>query len=129
MASGASAIGPTSYGLRAGVVEAILILGLTLLAAPLRSWLEKSFRALFERETALYREVVARIGTRAGKYRQLPDLLSYIESQTASSLSLRRVKIVLRDDGLNGAGAPAGEANGQDAWLTERLFKAVATNG
>src|SRR5438034_2830937 len=81
-----------NYGLRAGVVEALLILALTLLAAPLRGWLEKSFRALFERETALYREVVARIGSSAGKYRQLPELLSYIESQTASSLSLRRVK-------------------------------------
>src|SRR5204863_3570964 len=38
------------YGVRAGVVEAILILGLTLLAAPLRGWLERSFHALFERE-------------------------------------------------------------------------------
>src|SRR6267142_696509 len=49
------------YGLRAGAVEAILILALTLLAAPLRGWLEKRFRALFERETALYRDVVARV--------------------------------------------------------------------
>ncbi|HYX29198.1 MAG TPA: hypothetical protein VE863_11575, partial [Pyrinomonadaceae bacterium] len=38
------------YGLRAGVVEAILILCLTLLAAPLRGWLERSFRSLFQRE-------------------------------------------------------------------------------
>jgi signal transduction histidine kinase len=84
------------YGLRAGVIEAILILALTLLAAPLRGWLEKRFRALFERETALYREVVAHIGAHAGQYRRLPELLGFIESQTASALSLRRVKIVLR---------------------------------
>src|SRR5437870_3712642 len=109
------------YGLRAGVVEAILILALTLLAAPLRGWLEKSFRALFERETALYREVVARIGTQAGRYHQLSDLLSYIESQTASSLSLRRVKIVLREQ-LNGTTT-------EDAMLTQRLFKAADRNG
>jgi len=109
------------YGLRAGVVEAILILALTLLAAPLRGWLEKSFRALFERETALYREVVARIGTQAGKYHQLSDLLSYIESQTASSLSLRRVKIVLREE-LSGTAT-------DDAVLTQRLFKAADRNG
>lgn len=83
------------YGFRAGVVEAILILALTLLAAPLRGWLERSFRGLFQRETALYRDVVAQISTHAGNYRQLPDLLAAIESQTAASLPVRRVKIVL----------------------------------
>lgn len=84
------------YGIRAGVIEAILILALTLLAAPLRGWLEKRFRALFERETALYRDVVARVGAQSGQHRQLPELLTFIESQTASALSLSRVKIVLR---------------------------------
>src|SRR5712691_1093474 len=86
------------FGLRAGVVEAILILALTLAAAPLRGWLDRSFRALFERETALYREVVARIGAQAGHYRQLAELLGFIETETANALSLRRVKIVLRSD-------------------------------
>src|SRR5712664_1401726 len=97
------------YGLRAGVIEAILILALTLLAAPLRGWLERRFRALFERETALYREVVAHVGAHAGRYRRLPELLAFIESQTAGALSLRRVKIVLRpgdDDGVS-TGNPA----------------------
>jgi signal transduction histidine kinase len=84
------------FGLRAGVIEAVLILALTLLAAPLRGWLEKSFRSLFERETALYREVVAQIGSRASQYRQLDQLLSSIEAQTAGVLSLRRVRILLR---------------------------------
>jgi signal transduction histidine kinase len=88
------------YGFRAGVVEAILILALTLLAAPLRGWLERSFRSLFQRETALYRDVVAHIGASAGQYRQLTDLLAAIESQTSSALSLGRVKIVLRADGI-----------------------------
>jgi signal transduction histidine kinase len=83
------------YGLRAGVVEAILILALTLLAAPLRAWLEKNFRALFERETALYRDVVSRIGAHAGRYRTLSDLLGFIEQQAASALSLGRLKIAV----------------------------------
>ena len=83
------------YGLRAGVVEAVLILALTLLAAPLRGWLEKSFRSLFQRETALYRDVVARISGSVGQHRSLHDLLNSIESQTASALSLGRVKIHL----------------------------------
>src|SRR5207247_8053097 len=60
------------FGLRAGVVEAILILALTLAAAPLRGWLEKWFRGLFERETALYRDVVARVGApQIAQYRQI----------------------------------------------------------
>jgi signal transduction histidine kinase len=83
------------YGLRAGVVEAILILALTLLAAPLRGWLERRFRALFQRETALYRDVVSQISASVGQYRSLADLLNSIESQTTNALSLRRARIAL----------------------------------
>ena len=113
------------YGLRAGVIEAILILALTLLAAPLRGWLEKRFRALFERETALYREVVAHIGAHAGEYRRLPELLAFIESQTAGALSLRRVKIVLGqtdDEGI----PPRPQNNEESLWTEEVLQKAEA---
>lgn len=109
------------FGLRAGVVEAILILALTLAAAPLRGWLERSFRTLFERETALYREVVARIGAQAGQYRQLPELLGFIESETASALSLRRVKIVLRPDEAN--------QKQEDSLWIEDLLRQTETGG
>jgi signal transduction histidine kinase len=104
------------YGFRAGVVEAILILALTLLAAPLRGWLERSFRTLFQRETALYRDVVAHIGAHAGQYRQLSDLLAAVESQTSSALSLGRVKIVLRTDG---SGRPRDEITAAVAKLLD----------
>jgi signal transduction histidine kinase len=110
------------YGLRAGVVEAMLILALTLLAAPLRGWLEKSFRALFERETALYRDVVAHISAQAGQYRQLDELLAAIEAQTANTLSLRRVKIFV----------PAqDESGGEQTSHTElrKLLQMVADTG
>jgi signal transduction histidine kinase len=113
------------YGLRAGVVEAILILALTLLAAPLRGWLEKRFRALFERETALYRDVVAGVGAQIGQYRQLPELLSFIESQTASALSLRRVKIVLQTDEVETKSFP----DDQESALIDRLLRAAETEG
>ena len=96
------------YGLRAGVVEAILILALTLLAAPLRGWLERRFRSLFQRETALYRDVVARAGASVGQYRSLQDLLVAIESQTAQALSLGRVKIELVPADKNGSTADLG---------------------
>ncbi|HEX8136505.1 MAG TPA: ATP-binding protein [Pyrinomonadaceae bacterium] len=84
------------YQLRAGVVESLLILALTLLAAPLRRWIEKRFHSLFQREATLYREVVARIASQAGQYRQLPELLRFVEERTAQALSLRRVRIHLQ---------------------------------
>jgi len=111
------------YGLRAGVVEAILILALTLLAAPLRGWLERSFRALFERETALYRDVVAHISAQAGQYRQLPELLAAIETQTANALSLRRVKIVVPSESETSVGTQTSE----DEFV--RLLNAAKANG
>jgi signal transduction histidine kinase len=83
------------YGVRAAVIEAVLILGLTLLAAPMRGALERWFRALFQRETALYRDVVARVGAQVGQFRDLPELISYLESQITGALPLRRVKIAL----------------------------------
>lgn len=113
------------YGLRAGVIEAILILALTLLAAPLRGWLEKRFRALFERETALYRDVVARVGAQTGQYRRLPELLSFIESQTASALSLSRVKIILQTDGVE----EKPSTDDQESRLVDRLLRTAETAG
>jgi signal transduction histidine kinase len=103
------------YGVRAGVVEAILILALTLVAAPLRGWLERNFRALFERETALYREVVSRIGAHAGQYRQLADLLAFIETETTRALSLGRVKILVRPDESTSRNTP------DERWLDKVL--------
>ncbi|MDQ6651823.1 MAG: ATP-binding protein [Acidobacteriota bacterium] len=83
------------YGVRPGVVEALLILGLALAAAPLRRWLEKRFHKLFEREAALYRQIVSRISSHAGQYQQLPDLLDFVQQQTTKALGLRRARIVL----------------------------------
>ncbi len=83
------------YGVRAAVVEAILILGLTLLAAPMRGALESWFRSLFERETALYRDVVASVGAQVGQFRELSELVTFLEAQITAALPLRRVKIAL----------------------------------
>src|SRR3989440_8906410 len=109
------------YGERAGVVEAILILALTLLAAPLRGWLERSFRSFFERETALYRDVVAQIIASAGQYRSLAELLGAIESQMANALSLRRVDIALLPDTEND--------QGKEQSAVEKLLRASMMDG
>jgi signal transduction histidine kinase len=81
------------YGVRPGLVEALLILALALLAAPLRGWLAQRFHKLFEREAALYKEIVARIGSYAGQYKDLSDLLHFVEERTTSALGLRHLKI------------------------------------
>jgi signal transduction histidine kinase len=118
------------YGIRAGVVEALLILGLALAAAPLRGWLEKRFHKLFEREAALYRQIVSRIGSHAGQYQQLPDLLDFVERKTTTALRLRRTRILLTDqegaedeEQRDGAVArPSGRAQvATEAWVKQIL--------
>ncbi|HEU4934477.1 MAG TPA: ATP-binding protein [Pyrinomonadaceae bacterium] len=85
------------YGVRPGLTEALLILALALLAAPLRGWLAQRFHKLFEREAALYKEIVARIGSYAGQYKDLSDLLHFVEERTTDVLGLRRLKIFIGD--------------------------------
>jgi signal transduction histidine kinase len=81
------------YGVKPGLIEALLILALALFAAPFRSWLAQRFQKLFERETALYKQIVSRIGSYAGQYKDLVDLLEFVETRTTEVLGLRRLKI------------------------------------
>ncbi len=99
----------TSYGLRAESIEAILILLLALVASPLRRWLDKRFRELFEQEAALFRDVVRRIGATAGRYKQLPELLRFVEERTTEGLGLRRMSLVILEK------PPASDNAGGDA--------------
>src|ERR1044072_437401 len=96
------------YGVRPGLVEALLILALALLAAPLRGFLAQRFHKLFEREAALYKEIVARIGSYAGQYKDLSDLLHFVEERTTGALGLRRLKIFI---------------DGSEAWVEQVLEK------
>jgi signal transduction histidine kinase len=96
------------YGTRPGLVEALLILALALLAAPLRGWLAQRFHKLFEREAALYKEIVARIGSYAGQYKDLSDLLHFVEERTTGALGLRKLKIFI---------------DGSEAWVEQVLEK------
>jgi signal transduction histidine kinase len=85
------------YGVRPGLVEALLILALALLAAPLRGWLAQRFHKLFGREAALYKEIVSRIGAYAGQYKDLSDLLHFVEERTTKALGLRKLNIFVSD--------------------------------
>ena len=105
------------YGVRAGVVEALLILALALAAAPLRAWLEKRFHKLFEREATLYRQIVSRISSHAGQYRELPELIAFVERETSTALGLRRVKIVISN---HTAPSDSSNNNGTDLMVGQR---------
>ncbi len=104
------------YGVRPGLVEALLILALALLAAPLRGWLAQRFHRLFEREAALYKEIVARIGSYAGQYKDLSDLLHFVEERTTGVLGFRRLKIFVEDGG-----------NPSEPWVKQVLDKSKET--
>jgi signal transduction histidine kinase len=111
------------YGIRPGVIEALLILGLALAAAPLRRWLEKRFHKLFEREAALYRQIVSSISSQAGQYKQLPQLLDFVQQQTTQALGLRRARIVLRERFISSDAVTS--PNNDGAVLTEDLLENV----
>jgi signal transduction histidine kinase len=85
------------YGVKPGLIESLLILALALFAAPFRGWLARRFQKLFERETALYKQIVSRIGSYAGQYKGLVDLLHFVEERTTEVLALRRLKIFVTD--------------------------------
>jgi signal transduction histidine kinase len=84
-----------TFGLRAAAVEAILILLLALVASPLRRWLDRRFRRLFVEETALYRDLVARVGGAGVRFHELPELLHFVERRAAEALNLRSVRLIL----------------------------------
>ncbi|MDQ1522481.1 MAG: hypothetical protein QOE47_405, partial [Pyrinomonadaceae bacterium] len=89
------------YNLRASAVESLLVLAFALVVAPLRAWLDKRFHKLFEREASIYRDVLARIGAQAGSYKQLPELLRFIEERTSRELGLRSVRFYVRPSHLS----------------------------
>src|SRR5689334_9613875 len=105
------------YGTRPGLVEALLILALALLAAPLRGWLAQRFHRLFEREAALYKEIVSRIGAYAGQYKDLSDLFHFVEERTTKALNLRKLNIFL--PAVNGDGTFAEPWVGQTLALSQ----------
>ena len=99
------------YGVKPGLVESLLILALALVAAPFRGWLGRHFQKLFERETALYKQIVSRIGAYAGQYKDLVELLQFVEERTTEVLGLRRLKIFVTGE----------EGKENESWISEVL--------
>ena len=82
------------FGVRAGVIEVILILGMVALAGPVVRWIERGVRILFAREVGLYRDVVRQVTTGAAGFGELQPLIRYTEETIRSGLDLVRVSIV-----------------------------------
>ena len=85
-----------NYPIRAGVVEAILILGLMFLAGPLRRVTERNIQRLFTREVGLYRDLVAQVGSSAAHYNSLAQFTAFAEQHIAAALALNEIKLVTR---------------------------------
>jgi len=117
------------YNLRESAVESLLVLAFALGVVPLRAWLDKRFHKLFEREASIYRDVLARIGAQAGSYKQLPELLSFIEERTSRELGLRGVRFYVRQAHLSPPGEESGEAaaGASDKW-EETVLELAAEN-
>lgn len=111
------------FGVRAGVIEAVLILGLTLAAAPLRKWIEQRFQNLFEQQATLYREIVDRIGAHGGKYKELPELLRFVEERSAKALGLREVRVVVADSSDSALAVGRGVAQTRSEPWVEQVIR------
>ena len=81
------------YGLRASVIEAMLILAMVFLAGPLRRLTEHYVKRLFVTEVGLYRDLVAQVGSAATSYGEMRQLTSFIERRLSEALQLSRVQL------------------------------------
>jgi signal transduction histidine kinase len=82
------------YELRADVIEALLILLVLFLAAPLRRVVDRYLQKLFASEVGLYRDLVAQVGAESSNYGELAHFVEFAEKRLRSALELSEVRIV-----------------------------------
>ncbi|HQR33641.1 MAG TPA: ATP-binding protein [Blastocatellia bacterium] len=82
------------YELRADVIEALLILVVLVLAAPLRRAVEHYLKKLFTTEVGLYRDLVAQVGAAASSYGELAHFVEFAERRLREALELNEVQII-----------------------------------
>ncbi len=106
-----------SYGVRADVIEALLILVVIILAEPLRRLTDGYLQRLFAREVGLYRELVAQVGSAASSYGELTRFVQFAEKRLRQSLELEEVRIIPNRPGQDEASEICREA--EERQLTE----------
>jgi signal transduction histidine kinase len=91
------------YGVRADVIEALLILVVMFLAGPLRRLTDGYLQRLFAREVGLYRELVAQVGRAAASYGELDRFVQFAERRLSEALELADVRIIPANSAQNEA--------------------------
>jgi signal transduction histidine kinase len=82
------------YELRADVIEALLILLVLFLAAPLRRVVDRYLQKLFASEVGLYRDLVAQVGAESSNYGELAHFVEFAEKRLRTALELDEVHII-----------------------------------
>jgi signal transduction histidine kinase len=90
-----------NYGVRADVIEALLILVVMFLAGPLRRLTDGYLQRLFAREVGLYRELVAQVGRAAASYGELDRFIQFAERRLSEALELADVRIIPANSAQN----------------------------
>lgn len=83
------------YHVRPGVIEAIGVVCMVLVAWPVRRFMDRTVRHLFVTEIGHYRTVVEQVSTESHSFNQLRELLPYVESVVTRALGVDRVRIRL----------------------------------
>lgn len=83
------------FNVRPGVIEAIGVVCMVLVAWPVRRAMDRSVRHLFVTEIGHYRTVVEQISTESHSFSQLRELLPYVESIVTEALGVEAVRIRL----------------------------------
>ncbi|MCC6742399.1 MAG: hypothetical protein IT175_00930 [Acidobacteria bacterium] len=104
-----------AFGARPGVIEAIGVVCMVLVAWPMRRLMDRSVRHLFVTEIGHYRTVVEQVSTESHSFNQLRELLPYVETVVTRALGVDAVRIRLAD----------GNDETQHGDLDERAFAAL----
>ncbi|HKA17425.1 MAG TPA: ATP-binding protein [Blastocatellia bacterium] len=82
------------FGITAGVVEVILILGMVALASPLVRVIDQMVHRLFTTEIGLYRDVVRQVSSGAEGFGELASLIRYTDETIRRGLDLTNVRVL-----------------------------------
>lgn len=83
------------FALKPGVIEAIGVVCMVLVAWPVRRAMDASVRQLFDTEIGHYRSLVEQVSTESHSFNELRALLPYVESIVKRALGVDAVRIRL----------------------------------
>jgi signal transduction histidine kinase len=110
------------FDLKPGVIEAIGVVFMVLVAWPVRRAMDASVRQLFDTEIGHYRSLVEQVSTESHSFNELRALLPYVERIVTEALGVDAVRIRLTpDDQAPAAGDERAIAALWQAMVRERL--------